>query len=73
VKQKSKDVFKGVDFPALGQSIVDEAIEICHRRHLEGEKNPSWSECLQMAQVIVIPKFTNVRKEGGYTNGKDGK
>jgi hypothetical protein len=69
MKQRSKDVFNGVDFSALGRSIVDEAIEICHRRHLEGEKNPPWSECLQQAQKIVIPKFMNVKKEGGYTNG----
>jgi hypothetical protein len=70
MKQKSKDVSEGVNFSALGQAIVDEAIEICHRRHLDGEKNPPWSECLQQAQKIVIPKFMNVKKEGGYTNGK---
>jgi hypothetical protein len=73
LKQRNrKDAFKGINFSELGQSIVNEAIEICHRRHLEGEKNPSWSDCLQQAQVIVIPKFTNVTKEGG-ANGKDGK
>lgn len=70
MKQKNqKDVFRNVDFSALGQAIVDEAIEICHRRNVAGEKNPSWAECLQMAQRNVIPKFMNVRKEGGYTNG----
>jgi hypothetical protein len=74
-QRKDRDTFKGMNFSALGQAIVDEAIEICHRRHLAGEKNPTWAECLQMARRNVIPKFMNVKKEGGYTdgNGKDRK
>jgi hypothetical protein len=75
MRQKSRDPFKDVDFSALGQAIVDEAKRINHQRHLDGELDPPWSECLQEAQKIVIPKFMNVKKEGRYTNGngKNGK
>ena len=74
MKQKNRDVFKGVDFSALGQAIVDEAKRINHQRHLNGELDPSWSECLQQAQKIVIPKFigNEDKEKGGSTNGSAG-
>ena len=69
MKQKNRDPFKGVNFSALGEAIVQEAKRLLHEKHLSGEFDPSWQSCLQEAQKIVIPKFINVKKEGGYTNG----
>jgi hypothetical protein len=61
--RKERDPFKGVNFSALGQAIVDEAKRICHQRHLDGELDPSWQTCLQESQRIVVPRFMNVKRE----------
>jgi len=61
-RRQKADKFKGVDFSALGQAIVDEAKRINHERHLAGEFDPSWQLCLQEAQKIVVPKFMSVKE-----------
>jgi hypothetical protein len=67
-QRKERDAFKAVNFSALGEAIVLEAKKLLHEKHLSGEFDPSWHTCLQESQKIVIPKFMNVKKEGGYTN-----
>jgi hypothetical protein len=68
-QRKERETFKGVNFSALGEAIVAEAKRLLHEKHLSGEFDPSWQTCVQMAERNVIPKFMNVKKEGGYTNG----
>lgn len=58
-KRAKKDDF---DWGALGQAIVDEAKKILHERHLAGEVDPSWQECLQEAQKTVIERMAADRK-----------
>ena len=65
-QRKYSDAFKNVDFSELGAQIVAEAKRINHQRHLDGELDPSWSECLQQAQKIMLPKFMSVKEKGGY-------
>ena len=63
-QRRERDAFKGVNFSALGEAIVQEAKRLLHEKHLAGEFDPSWQSCLQEAQKIVIPKFLNVKKQG---------
>jgi hypothetical protein len=69
-QRRGQDIFRNVDFSALGQAIVDEAKRINHQRHLDGEFDPSWQLCLQEAQKIVVPKFMSVKEKGGYNEWK---
>jgi hypothetical protein len=70
--RKQRDAFAGINFSALGQAIVDEAKRICHQRHLDGEFDPSWQSCLQLAQKVVVPKFMNVKQEGEEGRNENG-
>jgi hypothetical protein len=70
-QRRERDAFKGVNFSALGEAIVQEAKLLLHEKHLSGEFDPSWHTCLQESQKIVIPRFVNVKREGGYTNGNE--
>lgn len=67
-----RDIFKDADFSALGQAILAEAKRINHQRHIDGELDPDWQQCLQQAQRTVMEKFLDeqrAKQKGGHANG----
>ena len=57
-----------LDYREIGLQIVEHAKRINHERHLAGEFDPAWSDCVKEAQDIVIEQL---RKR--HENGNPGK
>jgi hypothetical protein len=59
------------DYTDLGRAVMQRAKELLHERHLAGQLDPNWQDCLQAAQKDISKQIVKrVKQNGGAKNGK---